>query len=390
MPSGPGSRDTWLEAVKLRYGAATAWLQTLGLFQAYRSPWFLALLAALVLNTLICTLQRLPPLWRSLTAPPAIRRSEAFYQGFARRVEWTLESPEQAIAELHDTLERHRFHPQMEHDITVGHAYLYAERGRWSQASTLVSHVAALVLVLTVACRPALGWQQGSVTLLPGEVHAVGHGHQFQVRAGSPAIERRPSVPLGVLGGTSTFTRTVRFNHPLNYRGVAFHLQGYGPAVEIITPEGTISAALGGSQGREVILSGARLVLRVAHQPGDRTLFVEAMAAGGEMLGSGVVAHNQQIEVGGVPITFSLTDYSVWQVSRDPTFAVALAAAVLMLAAIVISLWVPHRRLWLRVDSEGRACMVGAGDWGRQFDIITEEVSAEISATRLPQGEGDA
>jgi cytochrome c biogenesis protein ResB len=112
----------------------------------------------------------------------------------------------------------------------------------------------------------------------------------------------------------------------------------------------------------------------VAYEPQAGTLFVEALTADGLLLGSGSVAHGQEIEVAGVPITFHLTHYSLWQVGRDPTFAVALAGGGLFLVAAVISLWVPHRRLWLRLH-DGRAQMVGSGDWGGAFDTLCAEMS---------------
>jgi cytochrome c biogenesis protein ResB len=82
-----------------------------------------------------------------------------------------------------------------------------------------------------------------------------------------------------------------------------------------------------------------------------------------------------------VPITFHLTYYSQWQVGRDPTVVVALAGGGLFLVAAVISLWVPHRRLWLRLH-DGRAQMVGSGDWGGAFDRLSAEIS-HVSGIRV-------
>jgi cytochrome c biogenesis protein ResB len=70
---------------------------------------------------------------------------------------------------------------------------------------------------------------------------------------------------------------------------------------------------------------------------------------------------------------------------RDPAFFIAVSSAVLLLVGSVISLWVPHRRLWLRVDSRGNAQLAGAGDWGRAFDAIAIEMSSGCRA----QGEVD-
>jgi cytochrome c biogenesis protein len=380
MPAETDSREPWLEAVTLRYGPATGLLQSLGVFEVHRSFWFLALLAALLANTLICTLQRLPHLWRSLTEPPVIQRPEAFYQGFARRAEWTFDSQEQGLAVVQESLRRHRFQPHLEQDERIGWASLYAERGCWSQAGTLVSHVAAVWLVIAIACRPAFAWQESGLILLPGEVTHVGHGADLEVRAGRLMPEPQLGVPLAVLTAAPVITQRVGINRPFTFQGVTFHLQGYGPAVQITAPEGRSGVAIVGSRAQQVTLPEAGLALRVAQRPEEDAFFVEALAASGELLGSGNVVPDQEIEIGGVPITFSLTEYTSWQVSHDPTFGLALTGAVLLLGAVVISLWVPYRRLWVRVDSEGRAWMVGAGDWAGAFDGI----AAEIAQTGCP------
>ena len=182
VPTEPAAQDAqgaWLEAVALRYRQATGPLHALGLFDVYHTPWVLALLAALLLNTFACTIQRLSRLWRICT-----------------------------------------------------------EQGRWVQASTLVSHTAALLLLMAVAARPALGWQESGVILSPGQIYPVGHGRDFAVQAGPLTVDRYPDgqpkaygVPLTILADAAPImTRTVRLNHPLAFQGVAFHLQSYGPA----------------------------------------------------------------------------------------------------------------------------------------------------------------
>jgi len=45
MPADPSAHESWLAAVALRYGPVTQLLHALDLFDAYRAPWFLALLA---------------------------------------------------------------------------------------------------------------------------------------------------------------------------------------------------------------------------------------------------------------------------------------------------------------------------------------------------------
>jgi cytochrome c biogenesis protein len=394
MPADPAAREPWLAAVALRYRGATRLLQAVGLFDAYHAPWFYASLAALLLNTLVCTIQRWPRLWRTLSRRPIVVRPDAFYLGFARRAEWLVPSLVDGLTAAQEGLARRRYRTQTEQK--EGTAYLYAERGRWGQVGTLVSHVTALLLALAVVARPALGWQQTGVILLPGQARPVGHGRDFAIRAGSLTVKRHPNgqpldyrVPLAVLPDTSpTMTRTVRINHPLTFRGVAFHLQGYGPAARLTTPEGTFDLPFTAGQAQEVALPDSDLTLRVAYQPEGTALFVEALDADGALLGSGAVADGQQVDIRGRTITFTLSRYTVWQVSHDPTFALAVGAAALLLAAGLVSLWVPYRRLWLRVDA-GQAHMVGTGDWGDAFDALADELAQACGPEEEKEGETD-
>jgi cytochrome c biogenesis protein len=397
MPSDPAAQAPWLSAVALRYRNATGLLRALGIFDVYHAPWYLALLVALLLNALACTIQRLPRFWRSLTRPPKAARPDAFYQGFAHRTGWAVPSQKDGVESAEQCLLRRRYRVHAEFPEGADCTYIFAERGRWTQAGTVLSHVAALCLVLAVTARPALAWQETGVSLLPGQVHTIALTPPLTVAAGPLTVDHHPSgqprdlrVPLTILvDGAPTMTRTVRINHPFTYRGVAFHLHGYGPGAQLETPEGSFDLAFSESQAEEVALPKAGLSLRLAYQPQGEALFVETMTADGTILGSGTVVDGQEINAGGTPISFTVSPYTVWQVSHDPTFALAVVSAAFLLAGTVISLWIPHRRLWIRVDGQ-TAQMVGAGDFGRDLADSFEALSAEITADSGAASTGSA
>jgi cytochrome c biogenesis protein len=392
LPVDPAARELWLTAASLRYGAVTGLLQVLGLFDAYFTPWFLALMALLLLNTLVCTVQRLPRLWRSLTKPVPVAQSDTFYQGFSHRSEWSVSSLEDGMAAAQSALVAHRYRPRVEREGQAACVRIYAERNRWVAASTAISHVAVLLLVVAVLLRPALSWRETGLTLLPGQIYSGSHRYGFSVKSGPILVESHPNgqprdlrVPLTVLvDATPVMTQTVRINYPLAFHGVAFHLQSYGPAAQVTAPEGTFPVAFSANQIQEVVLPEADLILRTAYQPEGETLFVEALTLDGSILGSGKVSDGEQITVQGVPVTFALSNYTIWQVSHDPTFGVAVGAAGLLLAGTLTSLWIPRRRLWLRIDDR-KAQMVGIGT----FDSAFQTLAGEIAQACRPEGAFD-
>ncbi len=412
MPADPTTRDPWLATAELRYRTATDLFHTLGLFDAYHTPWYLALLAALMVNGVLCTLQRLPRLWRSLTQPPIISRPDAFYQGSVHRAEWPIDSPELGLSVAQRTLQRRRYRTHLEQEQVTGRTYVYAERCRWTETGTLLSHLALLLLLMVLLARPALAWQQQGWLLFPDRTQPLNQAPDLAVQAGRLVIDCHPGgqprqyrVPLTILvDGEPLTTQTVSLNHPLTVRGIAFHLQSYGPAVQLATPEGSFDLAFTNSQAQEINLPQAGITLRVAYQPaGDLqddaaagpaddvelgSIFVEAMAAGGELLGSGVVPTGQQVVVQGIPLTFTLANYTDWQISHDPTFGLVITAAALLLTGMLVSLWLPRRRLWLRL-SDGTMVLVGpasATDWNPLAKEIGAILAAKVDTAPTSKG----
>jgi cytochrome c biogenesis protein len=393
----PVTRQSWLAAAALRYGSATGLLRGLGLFSVQHAPWFLMLLCALLLNTLICTIKRLPRLLQLLTQHPTVVRPEAFYRRLAHRAEWPVLSLQAGLDMAQDALAQRRYKVHLEYSTPAHCANIYAERGRWAQVSTLVGHAAALLLVIAVVVRGAVGWQETAVVLLPGQIHSVGHGQNFSVQAGELALDHyadgQPgdySVPLTLLVDSSpALTHTVRINHPLTYCGVAFHLQGYGPAAQLSTPEGTFDLILDDIRSRQVALPEAGFTLRTAYQPEGDTLFVEALAEDGSPLGSGGVTDGQEIDIQGTLVVFTLTRYTIWQLSHDPTFGPALGLGGLLLIAALISLWVPHQRIWLRVHDQRvqMAATAASHDYNALVGHFTDQTAKARGSSEVSKGE---
>jgi cytochrome c biogenesis protein len=409
MPASLEATDAWLSAVRLRYGAATAMLHSLGMFDAYHSAWYLLLLATLLLNTGFCTVQRLPRLWWTLYRRPQVVRPEAFYSGFTHRSEWSARSLDAAL-EAATTALRARgnwYRTVVEHRGDGQYAYLFAERGRWGRLARPLSHSAAILLAFSAAARPVLGWQEPGLVLLPGQPVAIEGRPGYVVEAGELTIERHPDgqprdyrVPLSVTSRSAVLrSQIVRINHPLMVDGMRFHLQGYAPAARVEAPEGVFHVSLTGGPAQDLILPRAGLTLRLAYQTEGRHLFVEAADTHGTVLGSGLVPDGETLEVEGTPITFFLSRYTTWQISSDPTLPLALACGALYLAAVVVSLWFPHRRLWFRFDGSS-VQMVGAEEGGTFpcFDDLAGKIArisqsctgeAATSGGTPPEGTGD-
>jgi cytochrome c biogenesis protein len=377
MAADPAASARWLTAAQEKYGFLFGLYRALGLFDVYHSPWFLALIAALLLNTLVCTVDRLPVLWRAVTARPRIEQVETFYERMPNRVSLPVASVQRGEQALRRVLGRRHYPVVAERQGGV--TYLFAERNRLARLATLVTHTSLVLLVLGTLWSSWGGWRERAVALGPGQVYDVGHGQSFAVRSDGLEIERYPSgqpsdyrAHLAVLEkGTEVKRKTVRVNDPLTYRGVSFYLYSYGPAgrvratdaqgrpvplqaeagQEVTSGEVTLNFA-GEGDGQEIVVPSLDLVMRLVFYYQGPSLFVQAARSGeARPFGAGSIRGGDSLKVGDVTFEFALDHYIVLQVVHDPGFKWVILAGFLAMGGLIFSFYFPHKRLWARVTA---------------------------------------
>jgi len=376
LDTAAGAR--WLTAAHEKYGLLFGLYRALGLFDVYHSPWFLALIAALVLNTVICTVDRLRVLWRAVTARPRIEHADTFYGGMPNRISLAVASMEQGEKALRRVLGRRHYRVVAERQGEV--TYLFAERNRLARLATLVTHTSLVLLVLGFLWSGWGGWRERAVALGPGQFYNVGHGQGFAVRSDGLEIERYPSgqpsdyrAHLVVLEkGAEVKRKTVRVNDPLIYRGVSFYLYSYGPAgrvratdaegqpvpLQVETGQEVTSGQVtlnfsGGGDGQEIVIPSQDLTMRLVFYYQGPSLFVQAIRRGeARPFGAGSVRGGDSLKIGDVTFEFALDRYIVLQVVHDPGFKWVILAGFLVMGGLIFSFYFPHKRLWARVTAD--------------------------------------
>jgi cytochrome c biogenesis protein len=316
VAADPAALADWMTLAHDRYGALTGLYKTLGFFDVYHSPWFLPLLVLLVLNTAVCTWNRVQSIWRTLTRP-TVRMPDAFFQRAGQRLAVT--GLPRKTAEIVDAYLRRRGYRVFRQDVGLT-TYFYADHNWVGRVGTLVTHVAFVALVLAASWGRAVGWRENQLILSPGEPRPVGHGLPITLRSEGFEIVRHPSgmprdyrAPVTVLeNGEEVLRQTIRINAPFTYRGVTFYLASYIP---------------------------------VPGQPD-------------------------------VP-------HVVLMAVHDPGYVPVIAAGVVMLVGLVLSFYLPHRRLWVKVAQDGQTWMAGKTEWEKEGPMAWLDEEAEVLKAEL-------
>lgn len=235
------------------------WLDRLGFFDVYASPWFAAVYLLLLLSMTGCVVPRCRMLWRSArSAPPEAPRSLRHLEN--RRtvpVPGAGETADSAITLLADELARRGFR------VRRGPDWLTAERGYLREVGNLAFHLSLLVLLVGIAGGRLFGYE-ARVAVVEGESFTntasqydaftpsvwtdVDDLETFSFRlddfdatfetSGNRRGEPRSfEAALEVTDDGRTSTTTVRPNEPLNVNGTKAFLTGHGYA-PVVTVRG--------------------------------------------------------------------------------------------------------------------------------------------------------
>jgi cytochrome c biogenesis protein len=381
----PQASARWLAIARDKYGALAELYKTLGLFDVYHSPWFLLVVAALILNTLVCTVNRFKTTWGAIRARPRVVMPDTFYERAPCRVSLSLAQEVRAADVARWALARRHYRVLAEEQGEA--TYLYADRNRWGRLGTLITHLSVVLIALGFVWSQGWGWREGAVALGPGQLYQVGHGHSFQVRCDGFEVERYPGglpkdyrARLTILEGNSEVTsKIVRVNEPLSYRGVGFYLSSYGPtarlraydatgrplALQIMGEEASQGEAVlnfaGEGEGQDLLIPSLNLALHVVFYYEGPSLFIQATRDNQAVFADFV--YGEAVKLEDARLEFALDRYVVLQVVSDPGFKLSISAAFLVMGGLIVSLYFPHRRIWAKVTSdEIRLAGLTAGD----------------------------
>ncbi len=366
-------------------------MERLGLFAVFTTWWFTALLVLLAASIVVCTLDRLPRLWRQASEIRVVQPEPFYDPSLPERAAMTGVSAEDAAG----VLRRRRFHVRSA--VVDGVTYLYGDRNRLPKLATLLTHAGLVLFLVAAAVSGRFGFEEG-LLIAQGEavpVERLGTPGNIVLKNEGFAAPRLPdgrfadfSTDLAVYrDGALIARKVIRVNDPLDVAGYSFHQNFFGPAVDLAIratdggvlwdgwvpldavsadrPYGRLSVP-GRDVGLELLLdrkAGApALVAIVGSQrtgtdpdgsPHFDALFVGGVEPGGTLAPS---AADFTIELR------SVGAYTGIVAKRDPGLGLVWLAFGLLIVGLVLTFYLPRRRVWLRVDRAGELRLAWASD----------------------------
>jgi cytochrome c biogenesis protein len=387
-------------------------LERLQVFNVFSSWWFSAGLIVLLVSIVVCTLNRTPRLWRQVRDVRVVQPEPFFDPILPDRAALT-GVPVEAVR---DVLRRHHF--RVRQATADGIAYVYGDRHQYTKLATLFTHLGLILFLVAAAVTSRLGFEAplvvpaGETSTVqpigtPGLLIVKNLGFSAPTRADGSFLDF--STDLAVYqDGREIGRKTIRVNDPLSIAGFTFHQNGFGPApfveirdatggllysggVAMTDQSGGLPFATMGVPGREV---GLEMYLEKAP---DGTPVLGAFpyrVTGTNPDGSPVVTSLFPLAVGpgetaGSPdLDFTVKllavgSYSLLIAKQDPGQGIVWLAFGSLLTGLLITFYLPRRRVWTRVGRDGEVRIVGRADryvdFEREFGRLLDDLVARRS-----------
>ena len=362
----------------------------LDMFDMYHSWWFQLLLVLLTLNIIICSLDRLPTVWKIVVKPPVFKPSRFLTASCQRQV--AASSPGQAQSLLEKALSRSIGSVRIE---PVQHGYyLWSEKGRWTRLGVYVVHLSVVFLLAGGLIGSFWGFD-GAVNIPEGEtaktIRLNNSGKSipldFEIRcdnfsvsfydSGAPS-EYRSTLTI-LEKGMPVLTRDIIVNDPLRYKGINLFQSSYGnlPSQNLVL---SFTSRATGMEYKEKIAPGQTVTIPEGLGSFMITAFNRDHQFKGHAIGDAFVGmltppNGESVEVV-IPVKFPTFDrmrkgevvvaiaetetrfYTGLQVTSDPGVWVVYTGFLLMIAGCIITFFMSHQQICIEAHIDGKTCSV--------------------------------
>ncbi len=215
--------------------------KALDIFDMYHSWWFQLLLATLTVNIIVCSIDRLSSLWKTIFVKEPSFRIKRFRKLGQKEI-FTDKRPIARLKEIYEPVIRRSFAYLRAEDTDKGIA-IFAEKGRWTRLGVYIVHFSVICLLIGGLIGSIFGFE-GFMNIPEGEwddtiIIRNSDKHlklNFRIKcndfnvsfyeSGAPR-EYRSSLEI-IENGKTVLKKDIIVNDPLHYKGINIYQASYG------------------------------------------------------------------------------------------------------------------------------------------------------------------
>lgn len=350
------------------------------LYDIYGSIWYRSLLAVLCLNLVVCSLNRLKFIKRSLGVPKTkvsdnFLKKLANYTVIKERVTETT-----AATNLTTALKGQGYRVFTETED--GTTYVVGDKGRYGVLGSFITHIAFVVIALGAIIGNVTGFEsylmalEGNTYTFSSDVvrnaFAVDPADDFKIKVNDFTVKYQSDgwtpkdylSDLSVLdnNGKEVERKIIEVNTPLVVNGVKFYQSSFGPVVDVkyVGSDGQ-NQTFTVQEGDTLPLPGTDEQLTIMRynpdynpnnpmQPNSQEpknpAVVYRLIKAGQAQDIQVQMFNKAMNVTGGTVEFAGRYYTGLSVRRDPGVPTVIFGCIVLTLGTFLSLFWQHRKIW--------------------------------------------
>lgn len=396
----------------------------------YHSLVFYLLMSLLSLNLIVCSLNRFPVSRKKVNAPGLPVSDDLFIEKSPESILYADMAADAAVTRVEGIL-KEKF-KTIQKDETNGKISFFTQKGRFSHLGVYVVHLSVLLLIAGAVIGSLFGFEafvyidEGqSVQEVTLKGKPVSKTLDFAVRCDKFTVAFYNNGAPKTYRSDLSFIRNDRIirqgsvlvNHPLTFEGIRFYQSSYGPSPD---KKAFLSYTGKGGQSREMALSerdvfelpesqasvtilrveenimemGPAVKLNITTPDGDIQFWVFQHIEEIKNMNPGIINEVPMFNPGLFePYVFFLHGVEQkfmtgLQVVRDPGVPVVAIGGLLMIAGLMMTFWMPHRRFWILIAPDGgKTAIQVAGKssrnpeaFAREMNLIRNAIKESIAA----------
>ncbi len=405
-------------------------------WDVFRSPVFATILALLAIAIAVCTINRVPGIWQTISHP-RVRTSQGYLGGADTSATFTTNATVDEVTRTYETtLGQKRFRVMTER---IGdETHVYADKNRYGKLGTFPFHLALILLLVGGIVGAQYGFRENEFIIPIGETKAVGHGTdlsvemvQFRDSYTQVGIPDQFESEIVIYDGDRLVKQeTISPNDPVSYRTATFYQTSFGYGANMRVTErggaelynGTVDvgvfnfagnpdapAGFVGIPGQGMTMTVVAPDIEPSNAPELDTLnlkngqmYVLLQPTAGSDAGPRefVIDQGQSVPVGDVTVSFDReVQWSLLQVAYNPGIPIFAIASFLLVGGLAATFYFPLRRIRAIVSPGPRGTVLTAvplakRDWSgkREFFQAIEALEASLNvkpAIKRPTGAAD-
>lgn len=402
-----------------------------GFIDMYHSWWFTAMLIIFSVNIIICSLDRLPRIWKLIREPIGPMSEESMKKLILNREIMLKGKPDNNKALLADAIKSARFSCQ---EVQEGNGYqFFSQKGTYSRLGVYITHFSILVILAGAIIGIRFGFK-GYLNLPEGAVsNAAFSGMEkeiplgFDIRCDNFDVEfyGMSDMPKEyrswltiIKNGREVLQKSIAVNDPLTYEGITFYQSSYGMVPDsigrgifvfrLISNDGktsNINLRFGDAfqipgtsvSGKILDFSPALKVDEHGHaftysdHMNNPAVFIEFSGAGKNTFSGWLL--RRQPNTWQLPEGHRVEFIDYWggeftglQVRKDPGVWIVYLGCIAMSIGLFIALFMSHRKIWIKAveDKNNTRVLVGAIT-NKNRAAFERKIDAIISILRKKQ-----